>query len=343
MIEALSLAGEPLPRHDAAVSRPSAFAAPRRAGSIRRSTALDATWPDGPHGPIAVWGRGHDLVTPAAGREIAVLDETQLRLTFARRIITAIDAMPQRPSLTRFVGAGAGGQLRRLLAEVAQEQRFTGSPFYLLLDDFPGLSLVCHWAQTRWAGGDPSAPEGAPPQEKRDRVSVCIGYRVGSAALIAEASGEPPNSTAIVERIGARDPVDWPLPTAPDGAHFRRARRIDVWREHGLVSIDAAFQDSAAEPGGGRRAIHEYSLSARADAAGILLSVDATPTSLPYAECAAATVNIAALVGIPIAELRTTVPRVLRRAAGCTHLNDALRALADVPEMLSALQRIDPA
>jgi hypothetical protein len=112
---------------------------------------------------------------------------------------------------------------------------------------------------------------------------------------------------------------------------MRRARRIDVTTGN-VITVDAMFQDSATVPTGGRVAVHEYQLSAQADlVTGELLSVHADPRVLPYQECPMAAANVGRLIGTPMAELRTVVLERLRTVAGCTHLNDALRALAEVP------------
>lgn len=115
---------------------------------------------------------------------------------------------------------------------------------------------------------------------------------------------------------------------------MRRARRIDVSRDT-IVRIDAHFQDSATTPEGGRQALHEYRVRATADPVSLeLLSVEAEPRVLPFAECPAAAANVLRLVGTPLPRLRERVLEELRGPAGCTHLNDALRALADVPILL---------
>jgi hypothetical protein len=119
---------------------------------------------------------------------------------------------------------------------------------------------------------------------------------------------------------------------------MRRARRIDVRVEDGNVLVDAMFQDSSTTPDGGRDAVHEYTLTATANrATGVLVSVDPVPHVLPYAECPLAVRNVDTLVGTPLEELRAVVLERLAGTAGCTHLNDAMRALADVPYLVSRL------
>jgi hypothetical protein len=55
---------------------------------------------------------------------------------------------------------------------------------------------------------------------------------------------------------------------------------------------------------------------------------------LPFVECTSAPANLTRLIGAPLPELRDRVLAELRGTAGCTHLNDALRALADVPALV---------
>ena len=119
---------------------------------------------------------------------------------------------------------------------------------------------------------------------------------------------------------------------------MRRARRIDVSADN-VISIDAAFQDSATTPGRGRVVLHEYRLTATADPASLqLLSIVAEPRVLPYSECPGAAANINRLIGIELSQLREAVLDKLPGTLGCTHLNDALRALAEVPVLANYIR-----
>ena len=118
---------------------------------------------------------------------------------------------------------------------------------------------------------------------------------------------------------------------------MRRARRIDVWLDNVIV-VDSAFQDSASTPTGCRAVVHEYRLHLTADPASLrVLSVAAEPRVLPFVECTAAPTHLGRLIGVSLPELRDTVLAELRGTAGCTHLNDALRALAQVPALVDRL------
>ncbi|WP_040829427.1 DUF2889 domain-containing protein, partial [Nocardia jiangxiensis] len=92
-------------------------------------------------------------------------------------------------------------------------------------------------------------------------------------------------------------------------------------------------------PTGGRVAVHEYRLTATADPdTGELLTIDADPRVLPYDECPLASRNVGKALGTPLSELRTVVLDKFSGTEGCTHLNDAMRALAEVPVLVRALR-----
>ena len=199
-----------------------------------------------------------------------------------------------------------------------------------------GATLISAWAFAPWNAKGTASPERVNARI-RSMEGVCIGFRPGSSALELDGnSGIVANHVAVLPLPHPDDPVGWHEMIERDRINFRRARRIDVWRDGDLLRIDSMFQDSAGAPGGGRVAIHQYRLTATADASTqTLLSIEATPGTLPFRECLAAPVNLPALLGTPLVELRSAVLNRLRKTAGCTHLNDMVRALAEVP-MLAA-------
>jgi hypothetical protein len=302
--------------------------------------SIDATWPDGRGGNGLFHGHARDILTPVAGGDPILLVEDRILTVADFRTILSVESEPPRAVLASLAGARAGGYLRAALDEALHDEKVAGTPLYLLLDDLAGATLVAGWAWSRWSDDwmrNRTAEERAAHAARME--GICIGFRPGSGALGDQAQPVPAqNATPVVPLPHPADPDGWHALQDRGGVNFRRARRIDVWREDGILHIDSAFQDSASAPAGGRIAVHEYHLVAAADAAGeTLLSVDATPGTLPYRECPAATVNIAALAGTPLRELRETVLVLLRKTAGCTHLNDALRALAEVPRLAAAL------
>ena len=55
-------------------------APPRRAGSLRRTTTMDFTWPDGLAGDTVLDGRGRDLRTNGDGTATVPVSYTHLTL-----------------------------------------------------------------------------------------------------------------------------------------------------------------------------------------------------------------------------------------------------------------------
>jgi hypothetical protein len=135
------------------------------------------------------------------------------------------------------------------------------------------------------------------------------------------------------------DPHGWhALPELPE-VSTRRARFIDVRLDGDTAVIESGFQDSAGDPDHGRVGIHEYRIHATANlVSGRLETLDATPHILPFRECPSAVAAAQAIVGSPINALRDVVLERLARTDGCTHLNDALRALAEVPVLIRDLE-----
>jgi hypothetical protein len=258
------------------------------------------------------------------------------------RAIVSIEAEPKRSALSRLVGSRGGGGLRQVLEAAVPEERRRSTPLYLILDDLSGTSLVSGWAWSQWdterLTTTRSALKGFDLEKAfRSRVGICAGFAEGSSGLDphTERSGTP-----APDLRNPDDPDGWHRFTDQGGAvGMRRARRIDVRLDTRIV-IDAAFQDSATTPTGGRAVVHEYTLSATADAQSLqLLSVEAQPRVLPFVECPTATANVSRLLGTPLPELREKVLAELRGTLGCTHLNDALRALAEVPALAEHIRR----
>jgi hypothetical protein len=287
-------------------------------------------------------GRARDIVTPrAGGRPVICTEDSFVALLSPERSIVTIQAEPPRPALSRLVGERGGGGLRRVLEEIVPEERRHATPLYLILDDISGASLVAGWAWSQW---DPnwlttsrSALKGFDLEKAfRSREGICTGFAPGSSAFdpATNRSGTP---TPDLRNPG--DPQGWHEFTVQEGnVGFRRARRIDVRLDQAIV-IDSAFQDSATTPAGGRAVVHEYRLTATADPASLRLqSIEAEPRVLPFVECPGAMMNVGRLLGTPLPELREKVLAELKGTAGCTHLNDALRALAEVPALVNHLR-----
>jgi hypothetical protein len=313
---------------------PLGHAPPRPRGSVRRTSTIDADWPCGRTGAMHLAGRARDILTPPGSAESTLLGQAAFEAEMTRdRRILSIEATPPHPRTAALRGERAGGHLRGVIAEAFPEEVHAGTPLHLILDDLSGVSLISPWAWSLWDPNwlDEMAGLKADPQFAGNfsRENICAGLRTGSSGLDFMAEG--------VAADDLRSPDDyqgWHDFVTPEGASMRRARRIDVSRDD-LIRIDSHFQDSATTPSGVRQALHEYRVRATADPITFeLLSIEAEPRVLPFAECPSAAANVARLVGTPLPLLRQRVLDELKGVAGCTHLNDAVRALAEAPVLL---------
>lgn len=333
---------EPIPTHLIEPDQPprqSAGHAPlRRPNSVRRTTSIDVHWPGKKVSANMHFDcRGRDVYTGDPAAPALVLAEDHMLAQLSRdRTIENIEVTPEREYVRHLVGARGGGHLRKALNEVLPDRSEADAPLYLLIDDLSGASLVAMWSLSLWIPFEKMVDRPSAPKME----GVCIGFRPGASSLTEDGSPKGSrNLTAVVPLPNPEDPTGWHALPEFDGAHFRRARRIEVWHADDLIQIEAGFQDSGSRPEGGRVAVHEYTLRATADPdTQTLISVEAIAGTLPYTSCPAAPGNIHRLIGTPMSDLRQAVVEHLAGTEGCTHLNDALRALAEVPALFAALQ-----
>lgn len=303
----------------------------RRARSLRRTSSMDMSWPEGRDGDLLVQGRARDIFTAAAGSAPRTVADDRVRILSSRkRAVVAIDGDRCHADLQRLIGERGGGHFRTSIAEAVPEELAACSPLSFLLDDFSGASLVSPWAWGRWpsTGGMPSAS--AVVME-----GICSGFQPGASSLLPDGRADTTiqSSCQVGSLVRDDDPEGWHSLPVQEGVGMRRARRIDLWFEGDTLQMDIGFQDSATQPQGGRVAVHEYHVRATADEAMVLTSVVAEPRVLPYPECPGASANVGRMVGRHLAELGTVVPLELHGTAGCTHLNDVLRLLSHVPRL----------
>jgi Protein of unknown function (DUF2889) len=314
------------------VSGPAEATPPRRPGSVRRTATIHMRWPAGLGSQMRMLGRARDLLTPGDGGPARILAEDVLHVGAAPdRTIEDIRAVPDRPALERLVGARGGGRLRSLLASVVPSE--CEAPLYLLLDDLSGATLVGGFAlllQANLRGQ---------PKPLRRMEGICIGFQPGASSLNPDGTARFSHDVREVAPLQrADDQMSWHEVSDIAGISMRRARRIDVCLGD-VIEIDSFFQDSATTPEGGRVAVHEYVVRATADSRSQrLLSVTADPRVLPYRECPMAVANVGRMVGTPLTDLRMAVLEQFKGIDGCTHLNDVLRSLAEVPALVRPLQ-----
>jgi hypothetical protein len=224
------------------------------------------------------------------------------------------------------------------MGELVPEEKAAGTPLFLLLDDLPAISLISGQIAIEWL----------PPEQRtsprngdyQSPVGICAGFQEGSNAI------GPDGKNLLIHQVQSVGPLTreddslaWhKFQEETDQPAMRRVRRIDVWVDE-VIHVDAFFQDSCTTPEHGRVAVHEYCVTATADLeTGVLLSVFADPRILPFDSCPEAAGNVDRMIGIPLKEFREAVLDRLPGTLGCTHLNDALRALAEVPVMVNTIR-----
>lgn len=325
---------------------PTAGTPPRRPGSVRRTTTIDMLRPDENDllGRLLLRGLARDLVTDPDG-SARVVGEASMSVDLdfldGRRIL-AIETTPDVPALRELVGTSAAAGFRRAVTRLDPTIATRLSLLHALLDDVPVATLVSAYATSR-AGLKPADAVAA-----ARGVDQCAGWRADGTIMLELRARETtpvvtgPPAPAVV---GPEDPLAWhPTPPLP-GTGMRRHRRMDLAPDPAAgdaIVADVLFRDSYQPEGGVEMALHEYTVRAGVDlATGRFVTVTADPRALPWQECPAATASAPRLDGTPVAEVRRRVGAEFRGATTCTHLNDTLRSLADVPALAELLTRGD--
>ena len=320
--------------------------APRVAGSVRRTSTLDFNRDEGLDGPVRLDARARDLLT-GAGSAPEVLAATTLSATldWATRSIVAIHSEPPEPALSQLVGASVASRFRARLAADLPDQVAARSLLHLLLDDLPGAELVSGYGLQR-AGlyGQMEVTE----EGLAGMVDLCAGW-ASDATLFEVVRGDGLIATPMgpaaprIERDD--DPLGWHA-TEQLGPHASRRRRCldlaptddpDVWR------FGAHFRDSHMDDEGVETVVHEYTVEGAVDpSTRRLRDARATARVLPWVECPGAVPSASDLDGTALSELRHRVRVEMRGVHTCTHLNDTMRAIADLDVLLGAVVPAPP-
>jgi hypothetical protein len=86
--------------------------------------------------------------------------------------------------------------------------------------------------------------------------------------------------------------------------------------------------------------VHEYTFHADVDPATMrFVECRAAIGPLPFVECPSALASFTRLDGEPAEGLRRRVPNEFVGPSTCTHLNETMRSLEDVPALVAALRR----
>jgi hypothetical protein len=318
--------------------------APRRQpGSVRRTGHWNMTWPAGMGTDMHVDAAARDLLTTGDGRAEVAAEAALHVLVSPSRELLSLQSTPAHPALDALVGVRGGSGFRKQLQALLPAEMAAGELTYYLLDDMPGVTLVGPFAWRLW----PEMADFARVRERLhrgpgyDMTGICAGFRPDGLPIARMGRGEDPRHNLVPARDLDQpdDPLAWhEIPGPPaDSAMLRRRRRVDVVDGPELV-VDSVFRDSMWSPEGVETVVHEYGVHARVDrATGQLTAITADPRVLPFETCPSAAGNVDLLLGEPIGTLRHRVQQLVVGTDGCTHLNDALRALAEVPVLVAAL------
>ncbi len=312
----------------------------RRPDSVRRTSTILMFWPDGAGTDLHLKGRARDLLTRAEGEPEVVGTADLYVVTNPLREVVSIEADPAPLGLDTLVGSRAGGNLRRSIAEELPDEVAAGTPMHLLLDDVAGCTLIAGFVFIRWMDQLPAFRDRMQNGPKHRMQDICSGFRPGSVALFPDGtlSGKPQNVAHPSSLNDPDDPWSWHELDDHPAMAMRRSRRIDVWVEDDVLQIDAMFRDNAWDPDGQESVVHEYHMEGSADrSSGLLRAVTAEPRVLPYNECTGAAPNASWMEGTELREMRTAVLERLKSVDCCTHLNDGLRSLAEVPILARSL------
>ena len=123
----------------------------------------------------------------------------------------------------------------------------------------------------------------------------------------------------------------------PLRAHgMRRFRRLDLRPvDAASADFDAHFRDSHVDGDGVETIVHEYTVAGSVDTSTrTITSVTADVRVLPWQECPGAIGSATRVRGMTLSEMRNRIRGEFVGTSTCTHLNDTLRAIADLDALL---------
>lgn len=294
---------------------------------MRRTASVDI-------GPPHYRGRARDLRT-LDGEAVVISTATLDADVDDQRRLLRVATQPNLDGIDALLGASVGSGFRARVAEDLPGA--AGSLVGLLLDDLPVAALISGYAALRAAARVGRAADMTPPGVLERIVDVCAGWRSdgGYVASIARGDGAPLQAAPPAPDLGAADPLGWHAMPAVPPHGMRRQRLLDVIPNATGADVQAMFRDSYGEPDGAVVVLHEYDVTARVTGdPPVLADVVAVPRVLPAPECPMAAASAGWLDGVPVATVRDIVKQRFIGIETCTHLNDLLRSLADITELL---------
>ncbi len=304
-----------------------------RPGLRRRTSTID-THPESSGGAVADL-RARDAAAAGAGG-VDVLGEVRISAHLTGNVIDDITSTPQDSRLDALRGWRVGAGFRSKVGELLPDEVERASLLHLLLDDWVGAALVSGYGIQHTAislGIEQKMPPGV-----ADRMAgICAGF-APEASLIGYARRHdviPTGRGPVAPPIGGLHDVE---PLRARG--MRRFRRLDMWPSDAgsveSVEFEAHFRDSHMDDDLVETIVHEYTVAGSVDTATrTIASVGAEVRVLPWQECPGAIGSAARVQGMSLVELRDRVRTEFVGTSTCTHLNDTLRAIADLDALLN--------
>jgi hypothetical protein len=305
-------------------------------GAVRRTSTID-THPAGTgHSGVDLQARdviARDLDT------VDVLGEVRVRAHLTDRVIDDIRPDPQDRRLSQLLGSRVGPGFRSTVGRLLPEEAARASLLHLLLDDWVGAALVSGYA-VQHAAIILGIEEKLPPGTADNMAGICAGF-ASDASLVPYAG-----------RNGTIPSVHGPIapPLVDGGMHsveplrahgMRRFRRLDLGPvDAGSAEFDAHFRDTHVDGDGVETIVHEYTVVGTVGTSTrTVTSVTATVQVLPWRECPGAIGSAARVQGMTLSELRARIRGEFVGTSTCTHLNDTLRAIADLDALIDLRAR----
>jgi hypothetical protein len=307
--------------------RPVQIWPPLAVGVVRRTSTID-THPAGTgHSDVDL--RARDAVGRGSGG-VDVLGLVGVRAHLAERVIDDIVADPHDDRLAQLAGSRVGPGFRATVGRLLADEIARAGLLHLLLDDWVGASLVSGYAVQHTAitlGVEEKLPAGTADH----MAGICAGF-AEDASLVpyAKRNGTIPSVHGPVAPPLDVDGVHSVEPLRPNG--MRRFRRLDLAESGGF---DAHFRDSHVDGDGVETIVHEYTVEGSIDeSTRTVTSVAAHVRVLPWQECPGAIGSAARIRGMTLSTMRDRVRGEFVGTTTCTHLNDTLRAVADLDALL---------
>ena len=290
-------------------------------GAVRRTSTID-THPAGT-GESDVDLRARDFCAEELG-------QVRVRAHLTDRVIDDIDG-----GLEQLVGSRVGPGFRSTVGRLLPGEAERASLLHLLLDDWVGAALVSGYA-VQHAAISLGIEEKLGPGVADHMAGICAGF-ASDASLVPYA-----------KRNGTIPSVHGPIAPPFDGlemhaveplrAHgMRRFRRLDLGPDD---EFSAHFRDSHVDGDGVETIVHEYTIVGSLDTSTrTITSVDASVQVLPWQECPGAIASAARVAGMTLSDMRARIRGEFVGTSTCTHLNDTLRALADLDALLDLRAR----